>query len=260
MKIALIADVHGNAPALQAVLDEIDRQQNIQEIFCLGDMVAIGPDTNEVLELLFSRSDVSMITGNHDEAVLALMSNEEHPASHAHVKEHHQWIADRLYPAFVPLMKKLPRTLGRKVEGRTLFFSHYAIDEKKAEGPISSDPFLPIEEPSLENLEKIFADHPADLIGFGHHHPLHFFRNGQTIYLNPGALGCSAKPAAPYAIVEIKEEKIEPRLHEAAYDNTAFLQSYEVLGVPEREFILKVFHGGQLSRKMDCRPKSRVKE
>lgn len=246
MKIAIITDVHGNAPALCAVLNEIDVQQDVEEILCLGDMIAIGPDTNEVLELLFRRGDVSMITGNHDEAVMALVSGGEHPASHAHVKEHHQWIAARLDPAFVPLMKKLPRTLQRKEKGRTLFFSHYAIHKKKADGPISSDPFLPIEEPCLENLEKIFADHPADLIGFGHHHPLHFFQNGKTIYLNPGALGCSAKPAAPYAIVEVKEEKIEIRLHEAAYDNTDFLRSYEKLVVPEREFILEVFHGGQL--------------
>ncbi|MNW16961.1 hypothetical protein D3C71_2159920 [compost metagenome] len=40
--------------------------------FCLEDMIGIGPDTNEVLNLLFSRNDVSMIIGNHNEAVLAL--------------------------------------------------------------------------------------------------------------------------------------------------------------------------------------------
>lgn len=246
MKFALIADVHGNAPALRAVLDEIDSRQNIKEIFCLGDMIAIGPDTNEVLDLLFSRSDVSMITGNHDEAVLALITGEEHPESHAHVKEHHQWIAERLDPAFVPLLKKLPRVLHRQIEGRTLFFSHYGIDKKKAERPISSDPFLPIEEPSLENLEKIFADQSADLIGFGHHHPLHYFQDEKTTYLNPGALGCSAKPAASYAIITIEDGGMEVALYEAVYDNITFLQSYEKLGVPEREFILEVFHGGQL--------------
>ncbi|GIN58170.1 hypothetical protein J8TS2_24890 [Lederbergia ruris] len=74
MKFAVLTDIHGNYPALRAVLKEIDRRDDIEHIFCLGDMIAIGPDTNEVLETLFSRKDVSMITGNHDEAVLALVN------------------------------------------------------------------------------------------------------------------------------------------------------------------------------------------
>lgn len=60
IKIAIITDVHGNAPALKAALSEIDNRRDIEHIYCLGDMVAIGPDTNEVLHMLFSRADVSM--------------------------------------------------------------------------------------------------------------------------------------------------------------------------------------------------------
>ena len=78
-----------------------------------------------------------------------------------------------------------------------------------------------------------------------HHHPIHFFQNEKTIYLNPGALGCNNKPLAPYAVIQVKEEiKIEMRA--VPYDNIDFLNSYEKLEVPEREFILKVFHGNQL--------------
>lgn len=247
MNYAVITDVHGNAPALRAVLNAVDTVGTIDHIFCLGDMIAIGPDTNEVLELLFGRSDVSMVTGNHDEAVLALINGRQHPASHAHVKEHHQWIADRLDPVFVPLLEKLPRSIRHQIEGKWLYFSHYAMDKKKADHPIGADPFLPIEDPALANLEKLFDGHPADLISFGHHHPLHFFRNEKTAFLNPGALGCSPKPSAPYALVSIKEGKMEIGLYEAAYDNAAFLHSYQELGVPESEFILEVFHGGQLN-------------
>lgn len=79
MKVAIITDVHGNASALKAVLRDIDQREDIDRLYCLGDMVGIGPDTNEVLELLFSRNDVSMITGNHDEAVLAIINGESHP-------------------------------------------------------------------------------------------------------------------------------------------------------------------------------------
>ena len=49
MKFGVIADVHGNASALKAVLHEFDKMGDIEHIYCLGDMIGIGPDTNEVL-------------------------------------------------------------------------------------------------------------------------------------------------------------------------------------------------------------------
>ncbi|MDP5274939.1 metallophosphoesterase family protein [Chengkuizengella axinellae] len=110
MKFAVIADIHGNATALRAVLNEIDNKKETEHIFCLGDMIAIGPDSNEVLEILFSREDVSMITENHDEAVLALLKGEEHPESHSHAREHHLWIGERIDKRFIPKLEKLRRS------------------------------------------------------------------------------------------------------------------------------------------------------
>lgn len=62
----LIADVHGNLEALQAVLDSVPRDH---EVICLGDMVGYGPDPKRCLQRLDDR-DVRMILGNHDAAVL----------------------------------------------------------------------------------------------------------------------------------------------------------------------------------------------
>ena len=67
MKLAIITDIHGNELALKAVLQEIDKRGDVSEIWCLGDMIAMGPDSNEVLDILFGRSDIRIITGNHDE-------------------------------------------------------------------------------------------------------------------------------------------------------------------------------------------------
>ncbi|TWT27152.1 metallophosphoesterase [Planomicrobium sp. CPCC 101110] len=250
MKFAVFTDVHGNAPALKAVLDKIDETAEIEHVFCLGDMIGIGPNTNEVLGMLFSRTDVSMVTGNHDEAILALARGQEHPLSHSHVKTHHRWMADRLDPAFIPKLAALPRIIKKRINGRSTLFAHYKIRDVKLQAPISEDPFEPIVEPNLFNMEKLFNKTNEELICFGHHHPLHFFKNEKTIYLNPGALGCSNQAIAPYSIVSVSAQGIEVSLEEAEYDNREFLLSYEKLKVPEREFILKVFHGDQLSNKV----------
>jgi len=45
----------------------------------------------------------------------------------------------------------------------------------------------------------------------------------------------------------ITENAIKEEIIEVPYNNKEFLQSYHRLMVPEREFILKVFHGGQLT-------------
>ena len=245
MKVAIITDVHGNASALKAVLRDIEARQDIEFIYCLGDMVGIGTDTNEVLELLFSRDNVFMITGNHDEAVLAAIKGEPHPQGHIHVKEHHEWIAERLDPAFIPRLEQLPRRIEQTMDHHRVLFTHYHIEPDKLDVHISQNPFSKIVEPSLANMEALFWDRPASLIGFGHHHPLHLFQNDRTIYLNPGSLGCNHEPTAPYAVVLVERGGIEVELISVPYDNTFFLQSYHRLQVPESEFILKAFHGNQ---------------
>lgn len=245
MKMGLIADIHGNAPALRAVLQNLDNRQDIDQIFCVGDMIGIGPDTNEVLEMLFSRSDISMITGNHDEAILALLKGKEHPRSHSHAREHHQWVADRMDHRFISMMERLPRTLQQKINGHRILFTHYHIENSKLMDHISLDPFSKIVDPSLGNINTLFKESEAALICFGHHHTLHFFKSDSTIYLNPGSLGCNSKPIAPYSVVDFTPSKIKVSFEEAAYDNTSFLSSYELLQVPDRHFIIQAFHGGQ---------------
>ncbi|MCA0969647.1 metallophosphatase family protein [Halobacillus litoralis] len=243
MSIALLTDVHGNAPALRAVLDDLDQQESVERIIVLGDMLAIGPDSNDVLSMLFSRSDVSMITGNHDECVLALLRDESHPKSHAHVKTHHQWIADHLEARFIPKLESLTRTLQVEWNGWLLHFSHYGLGKPLEH--ISEDPFKRIVEPSFDNVARLFHDIQADLIGFGHHHPEHFYRGNDTIYINPGALGCSHTAHAPYAIVDKKNGSLDVKVKKVPYDNVEFLKSYEELQVPARKTILEIFHGNQ---------------
>jgi len=65
---AVISDVHSTLEALQAVLEDIARQQ-VQEVYCLGDVVGYGPNPRECLDLIMERCRVVLL-GNHDQAVL----------------------------------------------------------------------------------------------------------------------------------------------------------------------------------------------
>jgi hypothetical protein len=68
VKRAIISDVHGNLEALQAVLEDIDREQ-VDAIVCLGDIVGYGPNPCECVKLVRDRCGL-VILGNHDQGAL----------------------------------------------------------------------------------------------------------------------------------------------------------------------------------------------
>jgi predicted phosphodiesterase len=64
---ALISDIHGNLEALEAVLKDI-QQQNVTEIYCLGDVVGYGPNPRECIDLVMQCKVV--LLGNHDQGAM----------------------------------------------------------------------------------------------------------------------------------------------------------------------------------------------
>lgn len=66
-KVAFMADIHGNAVALDAVLADIDAR-GIAETHCLGDLVGYGPEPGRVIDAIRSRH-IPTIAGNYDDGI-----------------------------------------------------------------------------------------------------------------------------------------------------------------------------------------------
>jgi len=64
---AIISDIHSNLEALQAVLEDI-KKQNVEELYCLGDIVGYGPNPRECVDLVMSAKIV--LLGNHDQGAM----------------------------------------------------------------------------------------------------------------------------------------------------------------------------------------------
>ena len=64
---AVFSDVHANLPALEAVLEDMERRR-IHPIICLGDLVGYGPFPNEVAALIGERR-IPTIMGNYDQGI-----------------------------------------------------------------------------------------------------------------------------------------------------------------------------------------------
>ena len=73
--IAVVSDVHGNLPALEAVLADCEKQ-GIERIWNLGDFVGYVPFPNETIDLLRERCEESII-GNYDLKVMSFDETSE---------------------------------------------------------------------------------------------------------------------------------------------------------------------------------------
>lgn len=73
MRYAILADIHGNLEALQAVIEEIECDGPLNGIWCVGDLVGYGPNPNECIQLIRRYPNVCVL-GNHDAAAVGLAS------------------------------------------------------------------------------------------------------------------------------------------------------------------------------------------
>jgi len=72
MRYAILADVHSNLTALDAVLSDIEDCGGVDEVWCLGDIVGYGPDPCECVSRVRQVARVSVM-GNHDAAAIGTL-------------------------------------------------------------------------------------------------------------------------------------------------------------------------------------------
>ena len=113
-RVAGLYDIHGNLPALEATLAEVDAV-GCDRIVVGGD-VALGPMPRETLDLLLARGDrVSFVRGNCDREMISMLGREPEPAKPLEAR--FRWAVDQLTPAQRELLAGLPTTLELEVDG-----------------------------------------------------------------------------------------------------------------------------------------------
>ena len=117
---AIISDIHGNLPALEAVIADIDRR-SIKRIICLGDVVGYGPNPIECIDLVRERCEI-VLCGNHDVAVLTQAFG-----FHKYARDAIDWTREQVKPGPMSLWPKRARwdflrnLPDRYTEGRVLY-------------------------------------------------------------------------------------------------------------------------------------------
>lgn len=109
-KLAAISDIHGNAEAFQAVLQDIDRQ-GVDGIVVCGDMVVYCPQPEEVIEILKARRDIrGIIIGNTDRYLIEQREFSSTQVWQQDLLRLFDWTMDRIGQSGMNWLRSLAKT------------------------------------------------------------------------------------------------------------------------------------------------------
>jgi putative phosphoesterase len=228
MRILLLADIHGNWPALEAINESFDI------CLCLGDLVDYAPEPGPCIDWVRNRA-AHTVRGNHDHGVAQNVSitgvngfkhltELTRPLSRSRISAE-----DMRFLATLPLSQHL-----------TLDDTRFLLVHATPRDPL--DEYAP---PEVPFWERRLADVDAELICVGHTHFPYVLEVGNQIVVNPGSVGLprDGDPRASYAILE--DHKVELKRVEYPVEQT--VQAVHETPLPDdaKEFLVEVLrHGG----------------
>ena len=244
MRIALLADIHGNAIALEAVLADITRQGGAYAYWILGDLVAIGPDPVGVIQRITTLPRLRVIRGNTDRYVAfgdrpgpgidEVRANAELFTPLIQVANTFAWTQGMVTAAgLLSWLRELPLELRVTLpDGTDLLCVHASpgTDDGTGISPESSG----------DEIEALFDGCDAGLVCVGHTH-LPMDRQWKQIRLvNPGAVSLSRTPDlfACYAFLDATKDGFLVQHRRVDYDRQRVIHQLNVLAHPARDYII----------------------
>lgn len=244
-RIAILSDVHGNLPALEAVI--ADAQKHQTDLFWnLGDFLGYGPFVNDVVDLLFDKCTAQVI-GNYDMKVLKFPENEK---IWRKSKQHEKFLAFQF--AWKNLSSNNAKQLAALNPQQYEIINNFKFHLTHA-GPAKINEVIGPQTPD-ERLLELSQLSGADVILFGHSHIPLFKAIHGVAFINPGSVGRPEgdDPRASYAIINIFADSFTVEFHRVSYDIERMTRAIHAAGLPN-EFSEMFKSGRNLNDVQDCK-------
>ncbi|HEV2618033.1 MAG TPA: metallophosphoesterase family protein [Candidatus Acidoferrales bacterium] len=248
MRVAAIYDIHGNLPALEAVLEEI-RHAEVDRVVVGGDVVP-GPMPRETIARLLSvQAPADFIRGNCEVAVLEEIAGRP-TAVPEQVRGIIQWTARELSAEENNLLASWTKTLSLKIPGLgdVLFCHGTPRDENEIFTRLTPE----------ERLLPIFEEVNASVVVCSHTHMQFDRMVGRTRVVNAGSVGMPfGKPGADWLLlgdgVELRHTDYDlaaaaDRIRGTKYIEAEDFAARYVLNPPSEEQMLDLFERGAVGR------------
>lgn len=177
MKVALLADIHGNAGALDAVLHAA-RAAGAARLLVAGDLVGYYYAPRRVLELL-DDWQWDCVRGNHEDMLKSWRRDEDRERIRRKYGSGLEIACEQLNSDALDMLESLPHPLTLEVAGESATICHGA--------PWDLDEYVYPDAP--EEKSTLLAGHGGALVVYGHTHYPVVWRVDGTIVVNPGSVG-----------------------------------------------------------------------
>jgi len=225
-KIALLSDVHGNLPALEAVLADAARN-DARDVWNLGDFLGYAPFPNEVIQTLRGVKGVN-IAGNYDLKVLAFPQKKEKWKDKKAPEKYvaFEWNHESLSEDNRTFLASLPERSAVEVGGLTALLVHGS--------PAALSELLHAGTPR-QRFQELAQMARVDLVACGHSHEAFVRREGGTWFVNPGSVG---RPEggdwrASYALLEFADGDLKVGHRRVEYDIDRVVRAVHAAGLPD---------------------------
>jgi predicted phosphodiesterase len=212
--VAIISDLHGNLPALEAVLADMG---SVDAVLCCGDIVGYYPDVAEVVARLRALG-VQAVRGNHELMATGMRPVPAERAGYYRI----DWTRRALSPEQLAWLAALPPVLERTFGGASIEVRHAS--------PWDEETYLHPDSPALDGI----ALPPGRWLFLGHTHTPMERRAGDGFVVNPGSVGQPRDfdPRAAYGLLDTAAGRWEQR--RVRYDHRGFQRRLEALGLDPR--------------------------
>ncbi|MCF6339850.1 MAG: metallophosphatase family protein [Sulfurimonas sp.] len=123
MKIALISDIHSNLYYLEEVLKEIESEQ-VDSIYCLGDLVGYYDKPNEVIELMIKKN-ITCVKGNHEKYLLGELEYDKNNEDIYGIEKQRNILTTDNYT----FINNLPDNIEINIDSKKFYFTHSLPDD-----------------------------------------------------------------------------------------------------------------------------------
>ncbi|PKL12721.1 MAG: hypothetical protein CVV52_08930 [Spirochaetae bacterium HGW-Spirochaetae-8] len=198
IRIALISDIHGNLPAFESVVADMQREK-VDSVAFLGDLVFLGLYPQECHDLLQSLNPMCCIKGNTDANVEELPFFNPTDEDGLRIKQFIEYASIRLGESAKTVLAERCVAQRIEIQSRSLMFCHGS--------PYSFKDQLEPGNPDFPTLSQRIANERFDTVCCGHIHLPMQFQLGSTLFFNPGAVGYSfdGDVRASYGILTLDE-------------------------------------------------------